>query len=324
MLYYKGKDESSMPNKHLEHPEDNILNGVNPYDVLDSMVNFDKVTTKWDGAPAIVFGYNEGKWFVGTKSVFNKKKVLINYSVNDIVKNHTGNVAQILTACFYALPRSCRGIYQADFIGFGGNLYYKPNTVLYLFPEIMNQDVIVAPHTLYKEISPTAQQYPLDHVVVPGTPIHNNKYRFLRHKASLVVPKRARLLSQAAKLLIPFCKFPKGDTSTSATCSMHIKKHVNKFVRAGYIPSASELYNTLDDKYKEEVNIMTFRLYHIILKLKDILLSCGVADEPVECYIEGKPINHEGFVLTGKHSVKLVNRLEFSQANFNSNKNWNK
>ena len=93
-----------------------------------------------------------------------------------LIKNHKGNVAQILTACFYALPRTCRGIYQADFIGFGGELYYKSNTILYLFPSVITQDVILAPHTSYKEVSPTAQAYPLEHVVVPGTPIHNNKY----------------------------------------------------------------------------------------------------------------------------------------------------
>lgn len=313
-----------MPNKHLEHPEDNLLNGVSPYEVLDSMVNFATVTTKWDGAPAIVFGYNEGRWFVATKSAFNKRKVLINYSVSDIVKNHKGNVAQILTACFYALPRTCRGIYQADFIGFGGELYYKSNTILYLFPSVITQDVILAPHTSYKEVSPTAQAYPLEHVVVPGTPIHNNKYRFLKHQASLVVPKRARLLVQAAKLLIPLCKFPKVESAAGATCAMYIKKHINNFIRSGYIPNASVMYSTLDDKYKEEVNVMTFRLYNIIIKLKDILLKSAKADETVECYIEGTPVNHEGFVLTGKHSVKLVNRLEFSQANFNLNKNWNK
>ena len=51
-----------------------------------------------DGAPAIVWGTNPetGKFFVGTKSVFNKVKIKINETHEDIDNNHTGNVATIL------------------------------------------------------------------------------------------------------------------------------------------------------------------------------------------------------------------------------------
>ena len=96
-----------MPNKHLEHPEDLILLGTDPNEVLDHLFMVHKLTTKWDGAPSIVFGkhHTSGRFFVGTKSVFNKRMIKINYSVADIVSNHEGAVAQILTACFYALPR---------------------------------------------------------------------------------------------------------------------------------------------------------------------------------------------------------------------------
>ncbi len=119
-----------MPNKHLDHPEDNLLNGVDPYEVLDSLVNFDRVSTKWDGAPAIVFGKHEGEWFVGTKSVFNKVKVKINSSPAEIVANHgLSNVANILRACFYVLPGDVLGSYQADFIGFGVDETYLTNPI---------------------------------------------------------------------------------------------------------------------------------------------------------------------------------------------------
>ena len=305
--------EETLPNKHLEHPEDNLFNGVDPHEVLDSLITFESVSTKWDGAPAIVFGHNEGKWFVGTKSVFNKKKVKINYSPADIARNHNGPVAQLLTACFYALPR-VHGIYQGDFIGFGGRDIYKANTLQYKFPSVVKEDVIVAPHTKYTEISPDAVASPCEYVTLTGTHQTNKTYKFLRNQARLTVPKRAKVLAQAAKLLIPFCKFPKNGAI--------YKQHVNKFVRNGVLPRASVVYDALPDKYKCEVNVMTFRLYNIILKLKDILLSAASADEDVECYLRGVPSSHEGFVLHGKHSVKLVNRLEFSQANFNLNKNW--
>ena len=75
-----------MKNTHLEHLEDNILNGGSEGgkeavaflrslgDMLDQGMADTRVTVKWDGAPAIICGVNpdNGRFFVGTKSVFNK------------------------------------------------------------------------------------------------------------------------------------------------------------------------------------------------------------------------------------------------------------
>ena len=85
-------------NTHLEHPEDVILSGdltvlnwFNSTDVWDGA----NLSAKIDGAPAIVWGTNPatGNYFVGTKSVFNKKLIKINESHEDIDKNHTGTVS---------------------------------------------------------------------------------------------------------------------------------------------------------------------------------------------------------------------------------------
>ena len=121
-----------MKNTHIEHPEDTILTG--DLSVLDWMCAKDSyLSTKIDGAPAIVWGTNPatGNFFVGTKSVFNKVKIKINESHADIDANHTGNVADILHACFDNLPDTgC--IFQGDFIGFGGGVMYTPNTITYI------------------------------------------------------------------------------------------------------------------------------------------------------------------------------------------------
>ena len=85
-------------NTHLEHLEDSILldgqQGVtDAFAFLDLLAktfstkstgNF-KITTKWDGAPAIFCGIHPdtGKFFVGTKSVFNKDPKLC-YSPDQI------------------------------------------------------------------------------------------------------------------------------------------------------------------------------------------------------------------------------------------------
>ena len=86
-----------MQNKHIEHPEDSILTG--DLTVLDWCSAGGNISAKIDGAPAIVWGRNPatGNFFVGTKSVFNKVKIKINHSHEEIDTNHQGNVATILT-----------------------------------------------------------------------------------------------------------------------------------------------------------------------------------------------------------------------------------
>ena len=61
-----------MPNTHIEHPEDSILNG--DLRVLRWFTEDGIISVKIYGSPAIVWCKNPSnkKFFVGTKSVFNK------------------------------------------------------------------------------------------------------------------------------------------------------------------------------------------------------------------------------------------------------------
>ena len=101
-----------MKNTHLQHPEDSILTG--DLSVLDWFLAESELSVKIDGSPAIVWGTNPatGNFFVGTKSVFNKVKIKINETHDDIDRNHSGVVADILHHCFDCLP-SFDGIVQA-------------------------------------------------------------------------------------------------------------------------------------------------------------------------------------------------------------------
>ena len=88
-------------NTHMEHLEDEIINnGVSGAttviqflsslkDMLSGGKSKTNITVKWDGAPAIFAGINpeNGKFFVATKSLFNKTPK-INYTVADIDANH--------------------------------------------------------------------------------------------------------------------------------------------------------------------------------------------------------------------------------------------
>ena len=85
-----------MQNKHIEHPEDMVLSG--DLSVLNWFITNGNISAKIDGAPAIVWGTNpsNNKFFVGTKSVFNKKLIKINHNHTDIDRNHQGKVALFL------------------------------------------------------------------------------------------------------------------------------------------------------------------------------------------------------------------------------------
>ena len=97
-------------NTHLEHAEDDIINngydgGVNAINFLSSLKDMlsgsrcskVNVSVKWDGAVFVVDA-RDGKFFVGTKAVFNKTGK-VNKSIQDIRDNHTGELQNILREC---------------------------------------------------------------------------------------------------------------------------------------------------------------------------------------------------------------------------------
>ena len=89
-------------NTHLEHLEDSILldgeqGATDAFMFLDELAktftaggnNNLKITTKWDGAPAVFCGTypGSGRFFVGSKSIFNKD-AKINFTHADVDANH--------------------------------------------------------------------------------------------------------------------------------------------------------------------------------------------------------------------------------------------
>ena len=136
--------------KHIEHPEDTILTG--DLSAINWFTLQGKVSLKIDGCPAIVWGTNpeNNKFFVGTKSVFNKVKKMICHSHEeiDILYADKPDLANKLHLCFDNLDRT-ENIYQGDLLGIGGDDYYQPNTIGYLFPYKIEHNIIIAPHTEY-------------------------------------------------------------------------------------------------------------------------------------------------------------------------------
>ena len=148
-------------NTHLEHLEDEIINNgltgaktaVRFLNSLKDMLNgvgkgSTKVTVKWDGAPAVFAGTNpeNGKFFVATKSLFNKTPK-INYTNADISNNHgSGGLSDKLIVALKHLPKlGMKGIFQGDIMFTKEDLVeeevdgvksvvFTPNTITYAVP----------------------------------------------------------------------------------------------------------------------------------------------------------------------------------------------
>lgn len=289
----------SIQNKHQEHFEDLILTG--DLSVLDFFDGDYQVSLKIDGSPAIVWGTNpaSGKFFVGTKSVFNKVKLKINESHEDIDTNHSGNVAQILHCCLDSLPRT-ENIYQGDFIGFGGLNIYTPNTITYQFPEIVTQSIIIAPHTKWNTDGELRDAY-----VSGTTPFFNDTahVKFVQPCVDFV------------RITLP--QFDVDDVEfLSVKQAADAKVKINALIRSG---SKLNLRNLTEIFVCQNLA----HLYLSMIEIKeDLMDSMIVTDSPV-AYINGEKIVGEGFVLKNDSIImKLVNRSVFAFANFNTAKNW--
>tara|TARA_R100001443_G_scaffold28954_1_gene42210 strand:- start:49 stop:963 length:915 start_codon:yes stop_codon:yes gene_type:complete len=298
-------------NTHLEHPEDSILNG--DLKALDWFTTDGYLSVKIDGAPAIVWGTNPatGRFFVGTKSVFNKKLIKINHDHEEIDKNHQGEVATILHNCLDYLPTTT-GIFQGDFIGFGGNDCYKPNTITYYFQEKVTNKIIIAPHTYY-----TAEKDLRDAIAYPASNMiftSNDDVLFVRPSASMLPNNSISDRVAFAKQIATLCDFP--NDKQVAT----IKKQLNTIIREDI--ELDDL--TLDAlAYDNDVDINVLRLWKLVVSIKEELFDYINTSDELECYIEEDRCGHEGYVYHNEFGTfKIVNREGFSRANFNIARNW--
>lgn len=299
--------------KHIEHPEDSILTG--DLSVLDWFTTESKISLKIDGTPSIVWGTNpeSGKFFVGTKSVFNKIKKKINESIEDIERNHPDKDLQYkLKACFHNLPRTGK-IYQGDFIGFGGDDWYKPNTIGYFFPHKINHNIIVAPHTVYDVWGNTLLDTvakPLEHTLF----CNYDDVLFVQCDSQYNLTNQIKDFSDFAKQMAQMVDF------VTVAKSNTIKKTINHCIRVGNDFTEKEL-ELISDVHNVDINLM--RLWKLVKNIKEDALSVCSNNAWFTTYDDNDEIDGEGYVMWNEYGTfKLVNREKFSRLNFLSSKSW--
>ena len=396
-------------NTHLEHLEDSILldgeQGANDaFMFLDELArvftgvqknNF-KITTKWDGAPAVFCGTHPAtnKFFVGSKSVFNVN-AKINYTAEDIDKNHGNSpgLAAKLKECLKYLPElGIEGMAQGDLLftddkekkKINGTdcIIFQPNTITYCIPKeddlydkASKAKVGVVFHTSYSGKSMDSVQASFGYDVSQlndsknvlvlsaetgqlGSDIlltKNEKSSLDKLKSSSV-----KSLSNASSFLDTVAEQIK--TKDQLVIGTRLKIFFNKYVREGKkLPSdtvfvkefqkyfetevkkaadkvktpkakASKLAKLYDGlgmiKDQEKALKSTVNLYSALQSAKEMFIRKLEKGERFGTYLRtenGYDVTApEGYVAIqdGTNAVKLVDRLSFSVANFNVEKNW--
>ena len=145
-------------NTHMTHIEDKVLYGgvngtrqaINALRELRDMLagqTDSKLSTKWDGAPAIFCGQDpsDGNFFVAKKGIFAKNPKIYK-SKADIEADMSGDLADKMTLALKHLPElGIKGVIQGDFLfskpdlktdTIDGQKYttFHPNTIIYAVP----------------------------------------------------------------------------------------------------------------------------------------------------------------------------------------------
>ena len=394
-------------NVHLEHIEDEVLNfGVSgarsAINFLQSLRNMlagnaeskINVTTKWDGAPAIFAGVNpeNGKFFVGTKGVFNVNPKL-NYTDEDIDNNHpTEGLNQKLKVALRYLPKlGIKGVLQGDMMFtkgdikkqvIGGESYitFQPNTIVYAVPSdiklarsMLDAQIGVVFHTSYtgKKMQDMKASFNVDLGGLTNTKdVWFRDASFVDTSGSATFTEEetkqlTTILSLAGRTFQSISSMTLNRISTNEVIKTYIKTFNNAKVREGKkITNTNQhtlelirwveakLNKDIADVKKEETKrkriaakteIMrffrqnaaqlrsVFDLQNLLVDAKLMIVRKLETVKSIGTFVKtdsGFRITApEGFVAVDRlkgNAVKLVDRLEFSQANFNAAKNWDK
>jgi len=394
-----------MKNTHLEHLEDNILNGGSEGgkeavaflrslgEMLTQGGADTRVTVKWDGAPAVICGTNpdNGRFFVGTKSVFNKVDPKIIYSEEDVDSMYSpGQLSQKLKDSFkYLSQLSIPNVVQGDLL-FTDDKYetnidgdtciaFQPNTIVYAVPKdtdigqkISEAKLGIVFHTSYSGRSLDTLTASFGNIGIQGNTdvfVTSSDFKNASGEANMtsaekttytnLINKTEGSLKQASR----FLDLMKTNNMNKFTLNIMFKTFFNRYVREGktligarntardfamYFSNAldkeiaTKKMKTTKDKYLELKNkglkfisdnqqaiYMTVASYMNLQTAKNFMIrklqkvnTFGTFLRTPDGYRVTAP---EGFVaIRSGQALKLVDRLEFSRANFTADKNWEK
>jgi hypothetical protein len=269
-------ESSEGKNTHLEHLEDLILNdgfagAQQAFAYLESIRTMlgkgtgspGKVTVKWDGAPAIICGIDpaDGKFFLGTKSVFAQDAKLVKSS-SDIQKYYSDkpSLAEKLGYALKYLPKLGIGnVLQGDLMFIDKDLgqaevggepcyVFTPNTISYAVPvnsalgqRIAKAKIGIVFHTAYSGASLPEMTAEFGASVAglnksPNVWFDDATYKDLTGRASLTTEENKAVsasISGGQKTLAKINRAKFDTILGNAEFAKYIKPFINNRIRGG-------------------------------------------------------------------------------------------
>jgi hypothetical protein len=400
------EENKESKNLHLEHVEDRVIDlGASGAEesitflktigetLSGTSENPSNITVKWDGSPSIFCGIDPEtkRFFVGTKSVFNKTPKL-NFTHEDIERNHKGGLVEKLHIALDNLPKlGIKNVLQGDMmftrddlektvIGGEEVIAFQPNTIVYAVPtntelsrEILQANIGIVFHTTYSG-GPTLQDMKAsfgadvsDLNKTPDVWVKDANYRDVSGTATMTRDETTKLMSivsQANNMLDSYdAHFDV--ISQNENIRPIIKIYINSLVREGkfldnpktHVDGFARFFIDRGKDAIEKVNspkakqVKTEQLKESIDFIRNNRKGFAALFTFVNFISEGKKLivkklqqgqsltktfvlgsdgyevtTPEGFVAIDRkgNAVKLVDRLGFSQQNFNAIKSWDK
>ena len=377
-------------NTHLTHLEELVLTqGEKGYNIArgflaDLMSHLQgkskrKVNTsvKWDGAPAIFAGKHPetGKFFVGTKSIFNNEPK-INYTDADVEMNHghAPGLADKLKKALKYLPKlGIKGILQGDFMFDSSSLEpkmengvkhltFKPNTIRYavesdseLGKELSNSVFGIVFHTGYDDLnSPPQYNISVKNLnKVPGVWVDDAVFTDTTGTVTLDIDEAKQIkdmIKTADSIKINYKDLPADLLNIYTNAEIRTGKYLEDAEASykGFIEWVTARKNKQVDKLKSQAGkqrateafnkkiaeiksqqkdiISLFKVSKLIAQAKQIFVNkYNNAVYNTKHFLDNEDgtlavTAPEGYVAVSRagDAVKLVDRLEFSRANFSS------
>ena len=400
------KEAAGGKNIHMEHLEDRIFDeGSRGFKTAMDYVHGLShgmtgkggkeffVTTKYDGAPAVVFGRHPetGMFFVATKGAFNKTPK-VNYSLEDVEANYPDSpeLQAKLKAALEHLPKlgEMKGVYQGDLmftpedlelrkIGNKEHVTFRPNTITYSSPmdsdeskKIMGSKLGIVVHTGYEgdSLENMKARFDPDLSHFQGHPdVYFKNARMSDNGEDIHMSERdhMRTLEHLGHAMshLPDAGDLMDEVSRNPDYVAHLKTYTNYNVRNG-IPkgSAKGFHDYLNNRFQgeraklksqkgiqkhteasqpvlnhvkdnSEAYDALFNAHSALAKAKLHLVDNFRKAKGLGTHLEDeetgelRPTHPEGYVAVQKRSgvgYKMVDREDFSKANFTLPKKWDK
>ena len=282
-------------NTHMTHIEDKVLYGgvngtrqaINALRELRDMLAGEtksKLSTKWDGAPAIFAGQDprDGNFFVAKKGIFAKNPKVYK-SAAEIDAEMSGDLADKMKDALRYLPElGIKGVIQGDFLFskediknevIDGQKYttFHPNTIIYAIPydqadAVRKAQIGIVWHTTYtgKDFESMKAKYGVDVSKFKQSKNVWSQDAMLRDVGGATMDKKetaevTKYLSTAGKLFNSIAGSTLRELEKNQDLARLIEQYNNTFVREGQvIPNSNShvmgLIKWINTKFKAEMD----------------------------------------------------------------------